>query len=94
MKLRFNQSGFSIVEILIVVVVLGLIGLISYNFYTKQSDTTANSTTSQSATAEDVPAAPEVTSTSDLDIASTMLDEADTSSSSDSAELDSQLQSF
>jgi prepilin-type N-terminal cleavage/methylation domain-containing protein len=94
MNLRSNRSGFSVVEILIVVVVLGLVGFIGYVFYTKQSNTTVNSTTNQSATAEDVPAAPGVTTTSDLEKASKMLDESDTASSSDSAELDSQLQSF
>lgn len=94
MKLRTSQSGVSIVEILIVIVVLGLIGFIGYNFYAKQSDKPADDSTSQTATAKDIPTAPEVTSTNDLDKASAMLDGSDTSSSSDSAELDSQLQAF
>lgn len=96
MRLRHNQSGFSVAEILIVVVVLTLVGLIGYSFFAKQSDTNkpANNSTGQPAKVENVSVAPEVNSVSDLDKASTVLDEADTASSSDSAELDSQLQSF
>ncbi|HET7640450.1 MAG TPA: prepilin-type N-terminal cleavage/methylation domain-containing protein [Ktedonobacteraceae bacterium] len=95
MKVRSDQSGFSVVEVVIAIVVLGLIGLVGYNLYTKQADNkAANGSTSQSATATDVPAAPEVASTSDLDKSSTILDEADTTASSDAAALDSQLQSF
>ena len=90
MRLRTNQTGFSAVEILIVAVVLGLIGFVSYTFYTRQNDKTADTIT----TSRDVPAVPEITSTSDLDKASVMLDEADTDSSADSAKLDSQLQTF
>jgi prepilin-type N-terminal cleavage/methylation domain-containing protein len=100
MRLRTNQSGFSVVEVLVVVVVLGLVGFISYSFYNKQADTdkttdgSTSQSASQSATADDVPAAPELTSTDDLDTASAMLDESDTASSNDSTELDAQLQSF
>ncbi len=94
MRQRTNQSGFSIVEILIVVVVVALIGFIGYRFYTSQADTMTGTSTSQSATADDVPEAPDVTSTSDLDKASTMIDETDTSSSNDTAELDSELEAF
>lgn len=95
MRTRNNQSGFSVVELVIVLAVVVVLGFVGYSVYKSQNNKTDDTTTtSQSATASDVPSAPTINSTSDLDEAAIMLDQTDTSSSSDSAQLDSELQSF
>lgn len=96
MRARTSQSGFSIIELIIALAILGVLVFVGYIVYDRQNDKTADNrdTTSQSATKSDLPTAPEVTSTSDLDKAATVLDQTDTSMDDDSEELDAQLQSF
>ena len=100
MKLRKEQSGFSIVELVIILAVIGILGFVGYNVYNKDQDnqTASNSSSEQiaeqSPTATDVQSAPDVNSTSDLDNAEAMLDTTDPSSSSDSAELDTLTTAF
>lgn len=99
MKTHSNQSGFSTVELVILLVVFGLIGFVGYTVYNQNKSTDNNQTsnsTSQGATANDVKAAPAVTSTDDLDRAATALDQTDPdgSSSGDSSQLDVELNSF
>lgn len=91
---KTRQSGFSIIEVLLVVVVVGLLGYLGYRFYASQQPSPTASTVTTSAVANDVPAAPQISSTSDLDQAAAQLDQVDTSSSSDLAALDAQVQSF
>lgn len=93
MKIRNTQSGFSVVEIVIIVTVIAVLGFVGYSVYNRQQTKTAD-TTSQ--TAGDVKSAPEINSTSDLDKASTTLDQTDPSGSNntDAGELDSQLSAF
>ncbi len=92
--LNARSTGFSPVLIIVIVAVVGLIGYLGYTFYTNSQQQTETTGTEQSAVAEDVQKAPTVNSTSDLDDAAAALDQADTTSSRDSAELDSQLSTF
>jgi len=97
MKTRHDQSGFSIVEILLVVAVLAIIGFLGYTFYNNQVNKTASSDqqeSSQAVMVSDVNTAPAINSTSDLDAATKTLDQTDPSSSSDVSQLDSELANF
>jgi Tfp pilus assembly protein PilV len=91
MLLRKDQSGFSAVELLIIIVVVGLLGFAGYTAYNRMQDDKA---ASQSPTATDVKSAPAINSTSDLDAASAILDETDPSSSGDSTALEAELSAF
>ena len=99
MKLRTNQSGFSIVEIVIVIIALATVGLLGYTFYNNQVGKPASSdqaNSSQSASANDVKTAPEITSTAGLDQAAATLDQTDLSggSNDDTSQLDAELTNF
>lgn len=101
MKIRSTQSGFSPVEVLIVVAVVAVLGLVGYTVYNRQQDKTASTSNtqqvvSQAPTAEDVKAAPAVSSTSDLDKAAQVLDQTDPggSNNSDASQLDNQVSNF
>jgi prepilin-type N-terminal cleavage/methylation domain-containing protein len=91
--MRTSQAGFSVVELIIVLVVVGLLGFTSYSVNKQHSDKTAkkNTAASQSSTTSSVPT---INSTSDLDKAEAALDQTDIDSSNDSSQLDSQLQAF
>lgn len=92
-----QQAGLGhIVVIALLVLVLAIIGFIGYKLYMHPSDgQSAIEPASSSPTASELTAsdAPTVQSTSDLDKASGILDQVDTTSqsSNDSKQLDSQL---
>lgn len=101
MHIRSTQSGFSPVEVLIVVAVVAVLGLVGYTVYNRQQDKTAKTGStqqlaSQTPTAEDVKAAPSVSSTGDLDKAMQVLDQTDPggSNNSDASQLDGQVSNF
>jgi len=95
MRARTNQSGFSVVELVVVLVIVALLGAAGYVVYNRHANSKPAATAaSQSATANDVPTAPEVNSSSELDQEQSVLDQTDISSSNDTAQLNSQLQSF
>lgn len=95
MSFRKNQSGFSAVELVIILVVAGALAFVGFTVYSRQQNNKpADSSTSQSAVANDVPSAPEVKSTGDLDKASATLDSVNLDDSSDSSQLDSELNTF
>jgi len=89
-----RQLGFSPLMIIVAVAVIGLIGYLGYTFYNNSQQTSNTTSTKQSAVAQDVKAAPVITSTSDLDTALSALDGTDTTSGSDSATLNSKLSAF
>lgn len=96
---RNKSSGFSAVEIVLVVVVVAVLALLGYVLYNNfvandQQTEQAVDNTSQSATADDVPTAPEINSPSDLDKASATLDEINLDDDSDSSQLDNELSNF
>lgn len=97
MRIRKQQSGFAVVELVVVVVILAAIGFVGWWVYQKRNTpattaSTASTSSTQSPVAKDVSTAPPVNSTSDLDNALSTLNQNDPSaaSSSDSSELNSQ----
>lgn len=101
MKIRNNQSGFSAIELVIILVIVCVLGFVGYSVYDRQqnntSDTGSNQQASeQSSTASDVKPAPEINSTSDLDTASDTLEQTDPSGSNntDAGQLDNELSAF
>lgn len=98
MKTRNNTLGFTAVEGILIVVILALIGLVSYKVYSTRNSTDkiANDTTAGSQVATNQSSLPTVSSTSDLDKAQTALVQNDTSSkdNSDLTQLDNQLSGF
>lgn len=97
MRIRKQQSGFAIIELVLIVVILVAIGFAGWWVYQKRNDTTAPSPTTtasntQSPVAKNVSTAPTVNSTSDLDKELNTLDQNDpsTTNSADSSQLDSQ----
>lgn len=72
-----RNSGFSVVEGLVVVSLVILVGLVGYNLYS-MNKARSDSTAQQKAIAEqEVPAAPEIKNASDLDKAAQTLDSVD-----------------
>ncbi len=97
MSFRTNQSGFSVVELAIVVSVIAALSFVCYSVYNQQHNKTASTTgASQSAKASDVASAPTISSTSDLNKALTTLNQTDPSGSNntDASQLDAQLANF
>ncbi len=105
MRIHTNQSGFSVIELAIVVVVVAVLGFVGYSVYNRQNTKTADSSpttstsqtaSSSSAKANDLAAVPNVSSTSDLDKASATLDQTDPGGSNniDASQLDTQLANF
>lgn len=91
-----HQSGFSIIEVIIVVAIVALGGVLGYTYYSVQQKTASKDVSTQSAVATDVQPAPTVSGTSDLDVAATTIDQTDpeTSSESDMSEFESELADF
>lgn len=93
-----NKAGFSVVEILIVVVVLVIIGGLGYVLYNRlhqaPDTTTATTKTQDSAAASGIQTAPEIKSVDDLTKAEQVLDQSDVSSSSDASQFDTQTSGF
>jgi len=99
MSSRNNQSGFSIVEIVIALAVVVLIGFLGYTAFNRmQENQAANSSQAdqQSPVANDVKTAPSINSTSDLNEAERTLDQTDPSGSNntDANQLDNELSAF
>lgn len=93
-----KKSGFSVVEAIIIIVVIAVIGVLGYvaydRFILNDKDNTSE-VKEQLPVATDVEeTAPEIKSVADLAEAKTALKNIDTSSSADSAELDSQIADF
>lgn len=89
-----NRSGFTLIEVVILLAVVAVIGALGYTFYSRMNDQTAVKTP-QSKVATDVPAAPEIKQADDLDKAESILDQTDPgASSSDLNQLDSASSGF
>ena len=86
-----KQSGFAVLEVVLVAVVLLVIGVTVYSYVSR----TASDDTGSTASTATVPAAPQVKSTADLDKASAALDSVDVDDNyKDSAQLDLEMTSF
>ena len=97
MSLRNDQNGFSVFEIILLVVVLAALAVIGLRVLNNHSSSTklSNSTTTP-ARSSDVSTAPAVNSSADLNKAQATLDQNDPSSANngDSNELNNQLNGF
>jgi type II secretory pathway component PulJ len=88
-----NQTGFTLVEVLVIVLVFAVIGALGFTFYGRMNQTAKES--GESRIASDVQGAPEIKDTSDLDDAASILDQTDPASSdSDLSQLDSASSGF
>lgn len=96
MKTRTNQSGFSVVEIGIVLAVVAIIGFLGYVFYNNQMNKTDSDDSAQSVTTSEVESAPVINDVADLDEAEAVLDQTDPSDSNttDTSKLDAELSNF
>lgn len=91
-----KQNGFSLVEIgivVVVIVVIAALGYVAWNKFANQ-DAQTETSTSQSTTAEDVPSAPQIQETNDLDEADATLDEINVNGSDDDAQFEREVESF
>ncbi len=101
MRIRTNQLGFSVIELVIVLLVVSLVGVVGYKVYNRSQNKTTNSYSTQSADgsakATDVATAPSTVKTiSDLAKADKTLDATNpsTSNNSDTSQLDAAMAAF
>lgn len=98
MRTKHNTSGFSIIELGVILLVVGLLGFIGYTFY--KNHQTASNTTPTTATVASVapiatvPVAPTITSTADLTSAETALNSTSGQNATDNAQLSSEISNF
>lgn len=98
MRIRKQQSGFAVLELLLVVVIVAaivVVGLWVYNRNksgTETADNTTQNSQTQSPVANNVSAAPQISSASDLDkaLATLNANNPSTANTSDQNQLDSQ----
>jgi guanyl-specific ribonuclease Sa len=93
-----KQAGFTFIELILVVatvVLIGFVGVTAYNAHQNATQQASTNAPGSVATTASVPAAPQISSTSDLTAAENTLDKSDIdANTSDSSQLDSQLSSF
>jgi len=100
MKTRNKQSGFTPIEVILVVAVVAIVGLLGCIYYNNQVKKTASNSnsqiSSQPAALSDVKSAPTINSVTDLDTAQVTLDQTDPggTSSADTSRLDAELANF
>jgi len=88
-----KQSGFAVLEVLLLVVVVAILGYTAVTYIGRQQAST--DTTGSTAATATVPAAPQVSSTADLTTAENVVDQMDVdANSTDSSQLDSELANF
>jgi hypothetical protein len=95
-KMYSSQSGIGhVVLVVVIVAVFAATGAIGYHLYANK-DAVSSDDQAQASDTTDVQAAPAITSTDDLDKATTVLDQVDPDSSdqSDITALTAQLDSF
>lgn len=88
---KLNQKGFAVFELVVIVGVMVIVALAGWNIYRLQQ---SNGSVSTTETVKAVPSAPAIISTSDLNQATTTLDQTQLDSSADTAQLDKDLASF
>lgn len=96
MRIRNTQTGFAILELVLVVAVLAAAGLAAWYVYQKQQTVTPSNSSNNTTTASvTIPSAPQVKTSADLNSALTALDQADPSSdNADLTQLNSQASGF
>ena len=93
MSLKSNQSGFSVIEACVVLLVVGLIGFAGFTVYSNQQDKDTTLPTAAD-NFEKGTSDQQFNSTADLTAAEKTLDTTKVDNTSDSAQLDSQLAAF
>jgi Tfp pilus assembly protein PilE len=92
MRTKRSQSGFAVVEIAILAVVVVVLGLVAFKVYTARTNSSSyNAAVSK---ASSVPSAPVIHKTSDLNTAESTVDSTSIDDSSDTAALDSDSSGF
>ncbi len=98
MSIYKNNSGFSVVELTVVVAVVGVLGAVGFTVYDRQQnkkvDVATQTTQNSQANNDDIPSAPIINSTADLAKAEQTLDDASSEGSKDSAQLDAEIAAF
>ena len=90
-----RRSGFSAVELILIVVVVAIIGALGYVAYNSiQNKNAESSKQADASTASDVEAVPVIESDEDLQKAEQTLDQANVESGNDIKQLDSELSAF
>ena len=98
---RFRQAGFAVVEFIVIVLIV--IGLIAVGLWvlnersndTKDKDTTSNTAQASNDDDANIPEAPAIDDTNDLDAAEQALEGSDIeANTNDAAELEGELQNF
>jgi len=95
-----NSKGFALFELIAVLVLIALVVLIGLKVYNGKGSTVSNEssstgTTTKSTLKSDVPTAPTITNTSDLDKSQKALDDTNIDeNSADSAQLDKDTADF
>jgi len=92
MKSLFKKQGFSIIELLVIIIVVGLIGVVGYFFY--GNFISNNQVKEQSPVASGVPVAPAITTTANLDEAEVVLNGINLDDNTDELQIDSELSNF
>jgi len=98
--MKKRQSGFTIVELAIIVVVIAIIAALGYlaydRFVAKKGNTSSSDTSQTVSSAKDLPATPEIKTKADLSKANTVLDSVNLDSTSDAqlAELEAEMNKF
>jgi prepilin-type N-terminal cleavage/methylation domain-containing protein len=90
-----SKSGFTVIELVVVISVVGLLAFLGYTFYTQQQHKVADTVTEvPSPTIATVPPAPIINTATDLTLAEKALDSTASANSNDSAQLDSEFANF
>jgi len=95
---QIRQAGFTVIEAVIVIVIVGALLAVGVWVVKNQSDNkdkSSNTSQTSEETSADVPEAPAVEDTEDLDAAQKALDESDLDAgTTDNSQLDSQTSGF
>lgn len=87
-----RRRGFSAVEAIIAIFVVGAIGVTGYLAYDRMKDANKTPTASEQTVSGTAPSAPEVSTSKDLDAATKALDDTNIDATAeDSADLDSEM---
>ncbi len=87
-----RQSGFSLIEVVLVIAVVVIVGLVGYNLYNMQQARQQDTTTTQQKAAAEAPAT--ISTKADLDASAKALDATTLDNTTDTATLEKDIPSF
>lgn len=91
---RKKESGFTFVEVILVVIIMAIVGVLGYTLAQNTIFKANPSIINNARTANDVPEAPALETNDDLDATETTLDSIDLDDETDMNSLDSELSNF